>query len=113
MRKTYPSDITREQFQTIVPLLESARKKTRPRTLDLHDVFNGLLYVLKTGCQWSALPHEYPKYKTVHTYFMQWSEQKTVKRKKQESILEQVLKKIGRNGTYQKWQKTLHEHGYH
>ena len=112
MRKTYPSDITREQFQTILPLLESLRKKTRPRTLDLYDVFNGLLYILKTGCQWSALPHEYPKYKTVHAYFMQWSEQKTIGRKKQPSMLEQVLKKIGRNGAYQKWQITLHEHGY-
>lgn len=105
MRKTYPSDITREQFEKIQSLLESARKKTHPRTLDLYDVLNGILYVLKTGCQWSALPHDFPKYKTVHSYFMQWSEQKTVRRKKQPSILEDILKKIRWRGSFVQWTK--------
>src|ERR671915_465134 len=41
MRKKYPSDITRKQFQKIRPLLEKARKKTKPRTLDRYDVFCG------------------------------------------------------------------------
>ena len=39
MRKIYPSDITREQFSKLEPLLESARKKTKPRSVDLYDVF--------------------------------------------------------------------------
>jgi len=112
MRTTYPSDITREQFEKIRPILESARKKTKPRTLDLYDVFCGLLYVLKTGCQWSALPHDYPKYKTVHPYFVKWGEEKKKGRKKASSILEQALKKIGRGGAYEKWESTLYEHGY-
>jgi transposase len=112
MHTTYPSDLTREQFEQIRPLLESARKNTKPRTLDLYDVFNALLYVLKTGCQWDALPHDYPKHKTVHSYFMQWNEQRIVQRKRQPSILEQVLKKIGRTRAYQQWQKALNEHGY-
>ena len=110
--KTYPSDLTREQFEKIRPLLESARKKTHPRTLDLYDVFNAVLYVLKTGCQWDALPHDFPKYKTVHSYFMKWSEEKRTNRKKQPSILEQALKKISRTRTYTTWQETMREHGY-
>lgn len=112
MRKTYPSDITREQFKKVQPQLESARKKTRPRRLDLYDVFNGVLYVLKTGCQWSALPHDFPKYKTVHFYFMQWSEQKTVHQKKQPSILEQVLKKIRWRDPFVQWTKRENKHGH-
>jgi len=103
MRHTYPSDLTREQFEIIRPLLESVRKKTHPRTLDLYEVFNAALYVLKTGCQWSALPHDFPKYKTVHSYFMKWSEEQTVQRKKQPSIMEQVLKKISWRGPYIQW----------
>lgn len=103
MIKTYPSDITREQFEKIKPILESARKKTHPRTLDLYDMFNAVLYILKTGCQWSALPHDYPKYKTVHSYFMKWNEEKKINRKKQPSILEQVLKKISWRGSYTQW----------
>ncbi len=43
MRKNYPSDISREQFEKIRPILESSRKKTRPRKLDLYDVFRTVL----------------------------------------------------------------------
>jgi len=39
MRKIYPSDISREEFEKIRPQLESFRKRTKPRTVDLYDVF--------------------------------------------------------------------------
>ena len=47
----YPSDIDRSQFAMIAPILESSCKTTSPRTVDLYDVFCGILYVLKSGCQ--------------------------------------------------------------
>ena len=112
MRKTYPSDITREQFEKILPLLESVRKKTRPRKLDLYDVFCGALYVLKSGCQWNMLPSEFGSYKTVHKYFMQWGEKKKVGRKKQPSLLEEVLKKIRWRGPYAQWTQRENKYGY-
>jgi transposase len=90
MRKKYPSDITRKHFQKIRPLLEKARKKTKPRTLDLYDVFCGVLYVLKSGCQWRMLPSDFPKWRSVHSYFEIWSEEVEGK----ESILDQALKKM-------------------
>jgi transposase len=99
---SYPSDISRAQFKKIRSLLEAARKHTRPRTLDLHDVFNALLYVMKTGCQWRALPKDYPDYRSVHHYFRIWSE---VPEGHKETALERVLKKIGRAGAYKKWQE--------
>ena len=49
MRKRYPSDISREQFKKIKPILLTARKNTRPRKLDLYEVFCAVLYLLKTG----------------------------------------------------------------
>ena len=91
MRKAYPSDISKEQFEHILPILENARKKTKPRTVDLYDVFCGLLYVLRTGCQWRQLPHDFPKWRTVHAYFQKWSELD----EESNSILHQALKKIG------------------
>lgn len=94
MQQTYPSDIPKEQCEVIREIFESIRKKTKPRTVDTHHVFNGLLYVLKTGYQWSALSHDYPKYKTVYSYFMKWSEERMIKRKKQPSVLEEALKKL-------------------
>ena len=46
MSHSYPSDISREQFARILPMLESARRRTKPRTVDLYDVFCGVLYLL-------------------------------------------------------------------
>ena len=70
MRKSYPSDISREQFEVIKPLLESsARKKTTLRSGDLYEVFCAVLYLLRTGCQWRALPSDYLKWRTVHSYW--------------------------------------------
>ena len=46
MSHSYSSDISREQFARILPYLESARRRTKPRTVDLYDVFCGVLYLL-------------------------------------------------------------------
>lgn len=99
MRKTYPSDITRAQFEKIKPLLEEARKKTRPRTHDLYDIFCGLLYVLKSGCQWRMIPSDFPAWRSIHAYFQIWSEDK----KGKGSILQQVLKKNNWRGPTYPW----------
>ena len=89
-RKTYPSDISREQFAPLLPLLESARKHTAPRQVDLYDVFCAILYLQRTGCSWRALPGDFPKWRTVHSYFQRWTEP----RESGISILEEALKKI-------------------
>jgi transposase len=95
--KKYPCDITREQFESIREILESARKNTRPRNVDLYEVFNAVLYLLKSGCQWRMLPTEYPKWKTVYHYFNIRREEKGIIQK---SILNECLKKIGWRGSY-------------
>lgn len=50
-RKKYASDISREQFAEIEPLLRSVRRATKPTTVDLYEVFCAVLYLLRTGCQ--------------------------------------------------------------
>ena len=99
MRKAYLSDITRAQFEKIRPLLERARKRTRPREHDLYEIFCGLLYVLKSGCQWRMIPSDFPAWRSIHAYFQIWSE---VPKGKQ-SILQQVLKKNNWRGPYEPW----------
>ena len=101
MRKKYPSDVSREQFEKIRPLLEAARKKTKPRIYDLYDVFCGVLYILKSGCQWRMLPSDFPKWQNIYAYFKIWNK----KRKKEKSLLEKILKKINWRGPYQQWTK--------
>ena len=66
MSHSYPSDISREQFVRILPTLESARRRTKPRTVDLYDVFCGVLYLLKSGCQWRMLPADFPNWRTCY-----------------------------------------------
>jgi transposase len=73
-RTVYPSDITREQFEAIRPYLENLKKTTKPRSIDLYDVFCALLYVLRSSCQWRMLPSDYPKWETVYSYFVKWKD---------------------------------------
>jgi transposase len=42
--------------------------------VDLYEVFNAVLYLLKSGCQWRMLADGFPKWRTVHSYFAKWSE---------------------------------------
>lgn len=63
--RNYLSNISREEFEKIREDLEGARKKTKPRKMDLYEVFCAVLYVLKSGCQWDMLPSDFPKKSTV------------------------------------------------
>jgi transposase len=105
-KKRYGSDITIEQFELVRPILESARKRTKPRVVDLYEVFCAVLYLLKTGCQWRLIPHDFPKWRTVHKYFQDWSR----KGKDEEaSCLDQALKKIGWRGAYETGAQRMHK----
>ena len=70
-RAIYPSDITREQFEIIRPML--AKKRTHPPTYDLYDIFCAVLYLLKEGCTWRAIPDDFPKWQNVRYHYDNWS----------------------------------------
>ncbi|MGN1411505.1 MAG: IS5 family transposase [Oscillospiraceae bacterium] len=86
----YSSDITREQFEMIREELESAKKKTRSRKVDLYDVFCAVMYIIKGGIQWRMLPSDFPDWKLVYYYFTVWSKED----ENGINILDKVLKKI-------------------
>jgi transposase len=92
MRTSYPSDITREQFSMIEHHLKSARKATRPRTYDPYDIFCALLYVLKEGCTWRGLPHDFPKWNIVYYYYQIWS---AAGKNDESSVFDCVLRELG------------------
>lgn len=87
-RKVYPSDISRKQFEAIRAKLDDFRHKTKPRSHDHYDIFCGILYVLKTGCQWRALPSDYPPWRSVYSYYRQWGAKPF---EDKPSLLEQLL----------------------
>src|SRR5215211_7781047 len=68
----YPSDVTGEEWAEIAPLIPPARRGGRKRAVNIREVFNGLLYVLRTGCRWRALPKELPPRSTTCDYFERW-----------------------------------------
>jgi putative transposase len=73
MTKKYPSDLTYKQFKLIEPLIPEAKTGGRPRTTNIRQILNGIIYKVKTDCPWGYLPKEYPPYKTVFDYFRKWS----------------------------------------
>lgn len=76
-RKPYPSDLTDEQWQLIEPLIPKESKGGRPRTVDMREVLNAMLYLTRTGCQWDMLPHDLPSKSTVYDYFSAWRDNGT------------------------------------
>ena len=92
MRNKYDSDISREQFEQISPLLESFRKTTKPRIVDLYDIFCAILYLIKSGCQWRMIPKDFPKWRTVYEYFKLWKKRTDDDDSLLETILNQLVK---------------------
>lgn len=56
----YASDLTDGKWELIAPHLPARKRQGRPRTTDLREVLNAILYMARTGCQWEMLPKEFP-----------------------------------------------------
>ena len=73
MRKPYPTDLSDAEWNYIQPHLPVPKEHGRPRIHDLRDILDAVFYVLKSGCQWRLLPHDFPRWPTVyHYYFRKW-----------------------------------------
>lgn len=71
-RRAYSSDLSDVQWQLIEGLLPAPRPGGRRREVNIREVVNAVFYVLKTGCAWRDLPHDFPAEGTVRDYFHQW-----------------------------------------
>lgn len=80
VRALYQTDLTDAQWAILGPLLPPPPGGGRPRTTDLREVLNAILYVLRTGCAWDLLPHDFPPPGTVYGYFSQWRRDGTLGR---------------------------------
>ena len=76
----YPSDLTDEEWALIKPEIPRAKRGGNKRTVDIREVFNGLMYLLSTGCQWRAMPKDLPARSTVNFYFCRWQHDGTLTR---------------------------------
>jgi transposase len=71
-RKSYPSDVADAEWEFLVSYLTLMSEEAPQRTYELREVFNGLLYFVKTGCQWRMLPHDLPPWWTVYQQTQRW-----------------------------------------
>jgi putative transposase len=79
-RKSYPSDVTDEPWAIVGPMIPPAKQSPRggrPRTVDMREVLNTILYLNRSGCQWDMLPHDLLPKSTVYDYFAQWRDDGT------------------------------------
>ncbi len=90
MRRSYPSDISREEFEMIREDLASAKKVRHPRKYDLYDIFCAILYLVKEGCTWRAIPHDFPKWENVRYHYDIWTKMD----EDGETLLNKVLRKL-------------------
>ena len=76
----YPSDLTDEEWTYVEPLIPPAKKGGGKRRTGMRAAMDGVMYILSTGCQWRALPKDFPPRSTVHGYFTWWNRGGTIAR---------------------------------
>jgi transposase len=73
-RKSYPSDVTDAEWEFLLPYLTLMREDAPQREYSLRELFDALRYVVKTGCQWRFLPHDFPPWTAVYQQARRWVE---------------------------------------
>src|SRR6187399_2495550 len=94
----YPTNVTDAQWQSIENLIP---KSNRKRKYELRIIWDAMMYLVKTGCQWRMLPNDFPKWQLVYFYFRKWTEEEII-----EDILHQIREQA-RNKTGKKYQASV------
>jgi len=84
-RPAYSSDLTDKQWEVLRPLIPLPSLEGRPANVERREIVNAMLYVLRSGCPWRLLPHEFPAWGTVYYYFRRWQ---------REGVWDRVLKTL-------------------
>ena len=72
MRTAYQSDLSDAEWKIIEPHLPDPKAPGRPRVHPLREILDAIFYILRSGCAWRLLPHDFPLWKTVYHYFRKW-----------------------------------------
>lgn len=71
MRQPYPTDLTDAEWTMLEPLIPPAKTGGRPPR-DRREIIDAITYVLRSGCAWRLLPHDFPPWQTVYHYYRCW-----------------------------------------
>jgi putative transposase len=72
IRNSYSTDLNDSEWNMLQPFMPANQALGRKRSVDLREVLNAIYYLLRTGCQWRMLPHDFPAWQTVYFYFNGW-----------------------------------------
>ena len=71
-RKRYPTDLTDAEWDRLAPHLPATSPRGRPREHPVREVLDAVFYVVRGGCAWRMLPHDFPPWGTVYYWFRRW-----------------------------------------
>jgi putative transposase len=94
-RKTYPSDLSDIEWLLLASLIPAAKVGGRPRSVCMREILNAIFYVIRSGCAWRMLPHDFPAWQTVYGYFRTWCKA-GVWEKMNDALREAVREQAGR-----------------
>jgi len=97
-RQGYPSDLSEAQYERIAPLIPQPKPGGRPREVDMREILNGILYVVRSGCAWRLMPHDLPNWNTVYGYFRRFTKA-GIWKSINDQLREKVRKEAGRKPT--------------
>lgn len=72
-RRAYPSDLSEAEWLLLEPLMPVTRPRGQARIHSYRAIVDGILYVLRNGALWRAMPHDLPPWQTVYTYVRDWT----------------------------------------
>jgi transposase len=98
MRKAYPSDLRDAEWAILEPLVPAVKPGGRPARHSRREIVNAILYVVRGGNQWRAMPHDLPPWQTVYFYFRRWRNDGTWETI-HSALREQARRKAGREPT--------------
>jgi putative transposase len=72
-RRSYPTDLSDDEWEILGPLIPEAKAGGRPRAHRPRELLNAIFYVLRGGCAWRLLPHDFSSpWQTAYRYFRAW-----------------------------------------
>src|SRR5687768_4601626 len=72
MRRAYQTDLSDAEWACIEPHLPAPKAPGRPRVHPLREILDAIFYIVRSGCAWRLLPHDFPPWKPIHHYFRTW-----------------------------------------
>lgn len=98
-RQPYPDDITDKEWALIEPALQRDKSGGgRKPKYENREVVNAIFYLIRSGCSWRHLPHEFPPWNIVYTQFTRWRD-RGVFEKMHDRVKETIREFLGRNAT--------------